>query len=101
MGVCLVRKIIFTSMRHLSGIEIGIRQVKILCAYVVQQSAIIVQRVIHACDVNVLCLARWDFEVQRFEGTYFGHEPQEERQCASAKSRLSISLAPLPLVVGA
>ncbi len=55
---------------------------------------VVLHRMIHTRDIQVLCLTSWDFEVESLERSYLGNELQKKRKNPRSNSRLAISPSP-------
>ena len=84
-----------------SRVKVAVREPQRIVRYLLQEAGIIFDGVIHALDVHVFGLGRWNLEAHSSEGTDFGNDLQEERQNARSDTRLAVNRSPLAFVAGA
>src|SRR5207237_10335598 len=84
-----------------SRVKVAVREPQRIVRYLLQEAGIIFDSVIHALDVHVFGLGRWNLEAHSSEGTDFGNDLQEEGQNARSNTGLALNRPPLAYVAGA
>src|SRR5579863_1365887 len=86
-------------MSCVSGVEIGVGKMKLIDTGFCQEVFVVIQRVVHAGDIEVFGLLRGNLEVEGLERSHLGYESQKKSQHAGAETWASVAFAPLLLVV--
>src|SRR4051812_17809317 len=97
MCISTVGQRVFTSLRRLTRIKVGVAQSQLARREVLEIRPILFYSRIHAFQVQGFSLRTRHLEGQRLERSNLGDQPKQHRVDSCSESRLLILLAPFPL----